>query len=238
MEWKKEWTIPSVTGVISFSAGVVVGVAATSYYHYKKTQEAISEIENRTDAFIDQLKTDFDAQVEELISKFDPRSIEQDTAMKVFEGITGRGANSDQLIEVQMPTPTSVFSDSESDDDWDYNEEIANRSQDVPYVIHHNEFDDDDQGYSRSTLTYYEGDDILTDEHDVPVHNHLRIVGLLRFGHGSDDPNVVYIRNDRLAAEYEILRDSGYYQVEILGEEIEDTLNQERTIIHKFRQQD
>jgi hypothetical protein len=43
----------------------------------------------------------------------------------------------------------------------------------------------------------------------------------LRFGHGSKDPNVVYIRNPRLEMEMEILRDPSSYEKEVLGETIE-----------------
>ena len=77
-------------------------------------------------------------------------------------------------------------------------------------------------GYEQSTLTYYEGDDILVDEHDVPVYNHNLSVGPLNFGHGSNDKNVVYIRSERLESEFEVLREHGLYTVEVLGYEKEE----------------
>ena len=62
------------------------------------------------------------------------------------------------------------------------------------------------------------------------------VVGDLRFGHGSNDPNVVYIRNDRLKAEYEVLLNSGSYQEEILGQKFEKEAKDElKHSTYKFR---
>lgn len=104
---------------------------------------------------------------------------------------------------------------------WDYEQEVANRTQEAPYILHKDEFYADELEYSQTTLTYYAGDDILVDEEDKPIYNHAHIVGELRFGHGSGDPNVLYVRNDHMKAEYEILFDPGLYSVEVLGLEME-----------------
>jgi hypothetical protein len=48
-----------------------------------------------------------------------------------------------------------------------------------------------------------------------------RLLEVLVFGHGSGDPNVVYIRNEKLQAEYEVLRDPGSYEIEVLGGHVE-----------------
>lgn len=108
------------------------------------------------------------------------------------------------------------------DDDWNYESEVRNRTEVMPYILHKDEFYADEKEYSQITLTYYAGDNILVDEDDTPVYNHERVVGPMRFGHGSADPNVFYVRNDVRKAEYEILRDSGLYSVEVLGLEIEN----------------
>lgn len=116
----------------------------------------------------------------------------------------------------------SVFGEG-AGDEWDYKSEIEARDKTRPYVIHVDEYQGDEMGWdSQSTLTWYEKDSVLTDSHDHPIHNPNEVVGLpLSFGHGSNDPNVVYVRNERLQAEYEILRDSGSYQEVVLGEAFE-----------------
>jgi hypothetical protein len=108
------------------------------------------------------------------------------------------------------------------DDDWNYDEELAKRSEDRPFIIHKDEFYENEHDYSQITLTYYSGDDILVDEDDSPIYSHNQVVGELKFGHGSGDPNVVYVRNDKRRAEYEVLFDPGLYSVEVLGLSIED----------------
>lgn len=114
----------------------------------------------------------------------------------------------------------SVFDN--PNDNWDYETEVRNRTEDAPYVLHKDEFYGEESGYTQVTLTYYAGDQILCDEDDSPVYNHELITGPLLFGHGSNDPNVVHIRNDKRKAEYEILFDPGLYSVDVLGLEIEN----------------
>lgn len=112
-------------------------------------------------------------------------------------------------------------------DEWDYDVEKANRQSDKPYVIHVDEFVANESEYeTQKTLTYYEADDILADDKDVPFTNieRSRVVGRndLLFGHGSLDPNIVYMRNDALGCEYEIIRESGSYQEVVLGANLEE----------------
>jgi hypothetical protein len=107
-------------------------------------------------------------------------------------------------------------------DEWNYEIEVRNRNPDFPYVIHHDEFFADEMDFTQSTFTYYSGDDIMTDEDESPVYNYKDKTGPLLFGHGSGDPNVVHVRNEKLKAEYEILFDPGMYSIEVLGLELED----------------
>lgn len=109
-----------------------------------------------------------------------------------------------------------------NDEDWNYQEELAKRTTTEPYVIHKDEFYATENDYSQVTLTYYAGDNMLVDENDAPVYNYETIIGPFRFGHGSGDPNVFYVRNDKNEAEYEVCQDPGLYAVEVLGSDIED----------------
>lgn len=141
------------------------------------------------------------------------------------------------VVEEEVePEMVSVFA--ESGDDWDYVKELASRDGQSPYVLHKDEFwaeEMRDRGFTQTTLTYYEGDDILADEEDTPVYNHSRVTGPLKFGHGSDDPNVVYIRNEERKAEYEILRHSGLYTKEVLDLDIPDNQRAAAVAKRKFR---
>lgn len=105
-------------------------------------------------------------------------------------------------------------------DAFDYEEELKHRSIDTPYVISYEEYMENDPEYIQVTLTFFEGDDILSDEHDKPVDDVDEYVGetnLLRFGHGSQDPNIVYIRNEKLDLDFEVARSDGSYAKEVQG---------------------
>lgn len=113
--------------------------------------------------------------------------------------------------------PTAVESD---EPDWIYSYELSKRTPEHPYVIHQDEFmAEEREGYSQVSYTYYEADDVLCAEDDKPLAHRDLTVGQdnLRFGHGSTDPNVVYVRNDRLELEMEITRSSGSYEEEVMG---------------------
>lgn len=105
---------------------------------------------------------------------------------------------------------------------WDWHKERRGRSPDIPYVIHIDEREELD-GYEIMTLTYYEGDDVLCDERDNifdPDHERDQKVGdknLSRFGHGSNDPSVVYVRNDELMLIFEVVKSPNHFAEEVHG---------------------
>lgn len=89
-----------------------------------------------------------------------------------------------------------------------------------PYIISVDEFMAGEKSYSQINYTYFEGDGVLCDEADMPVQDTNRSVGddnLTHFGAMSNDPNVVYIRNDKQQLDYEICRSGGSYSEEVAG---------------------
>jgi len=126
------------------------------------------------------------------------------------------------VVEVQeeLPEdrPENIFS--QAVPVWDYNDEIAKRSEDLPYVVSKEEYMEADLGYSQNTMTYFDGDDVLADDKDQMVDEIDEMVGranLDRFGAGSNDRNIVFVRNDRLEMDFEIVRSNGDYAKEVLG---------------------
>lgn len=110
--------------------------------------------------------------------------------------------------------------DRQSLGEFNYDNEVAKRSRDHPYIITHIEFMQNDFEYDQDTLTYYEGDKVLSESNDEEVKHVDEMVGqtnLERFGQGSNDVNVVYIRNEKTRMEYEILHSSGTYAKEVHG---------------------
>lgn len=114
----------------------------------------------------------------------------------------------------------NIFIQNQDTPEWDWDAELAQRDEDNPYIIHHDEFQQGEKDYDQITLTYFEGDDILCDDKDEVVSDVDLLVGnanLSRFGHGSKDNNVLYVRCDHLDTDFEIVRRKGRYTQEVLG---------------------
>jgi hypothetical protein len=223
--FKKEWTIPVSIGVGSFLAGVGVGIFVGRKIRFKNLEERVSTLQD----FINERKEEQQETIEIIESK-EVIMDDNHPGKRIMEKFNQDLA---KLNEYQENTPIEVqYEDAverqeafaPDDEDWSYEEEVKNRDENHPYVLHRDEFFGNemaDEGYSQTTITYYASDNVLTDEGDMPIYNYENITGPLLFGHGSQDISIVYIRNDKLMHEWEILLEPGYYQVEVLGADIE-----------------
>lgn len=132
----------------------------------------------------------------------------------------------------------NMFAETVSENqEFDYEAEVALRTAEKPYIITHDEYYMGEKDYEQTSLTYFDGDDVLVDDRDSPVPDPDDSVGddnLTSFGLGSKDNNIVYVRNDRLELDFEILRSNGKYAQEVLGF-IEHS---ERRGVRKFRHDD
>ena len=135
--------------------------------------------------------------------------------------------------ETPEPTPINIFT-IPGGDQWDEEFEISQRTHNAPYIIHADDYVKDEFGFKQETVTYYEGDDIMATMADVPIYNWTSMMGELRWGHGSKDPNVVYVRNEMMRKEWEILRESGSFEEIVQGLHIEDNELKHSTL-RKFR---
>lgn len=127
------------------------------------------------------------------------------------------------------------------DDNFDYEEELKNRDESYPYVISEEEFLQGEPDYSQNKMTWFEEDGQLVDDEDTMIPESDPIVGdsnLLRFGHGSKDNNVVYIRNERLEIDIEVVRDMGSYVKSVLGFDQESLEHSDRHRLRRMRSAD
>lgn len=91
---------------------------------------------------------------------------------------------------------------------------IESRTPHAPYVIAIEEYMEGKDDFEQSVFTYYEGDNTVTDEQDSIMPDFEEVLGaknLSLFGHESQDENVVYIRNEKLSMDFEILRVADSY---------------------------
>lgn len=143
-------------------------------------------------------------------------------------------AEPEELVEEKV----SIYMQSDADPNFDLEEELRERSPEHPYVISQEEFLQSEPGYRQTSITYYAGDGALADEKDEEIPIIDPIVGeenLERFGHGSGDSRVVYIRNEKLSTDFEVLMSDGKYAHEVLGLEHSDGGFRGRRLINQPR---
>lgn len=118
---------------------------------------------------------------------------------------------------------------------------VTVRNPDGPYIISIDEFMDDEDPYTKTELTYFDGDDTLTDTNDQIVPDIDRTIGrnnLHSWGTGTTDPEQVYIRNERLEMDFEVTKDDGTYTRKILGIMTDDEIARSMTKVQKMRDGD
>lgn len=124
------------------------------------------------------------------------------------------------IVEVVPVVESVLLAKTMGPIDFDYAHELRDRGFDAPYILHYDEFMQNNPEHEQVRVTYYEGDDVLADERDQPVPDTDATVGddnLSRFGHGSGDENVVYIRNERLKIDFEVARSGETFTDAVLG---------------------
>lgn len=175
-----------------FVLGVAVGSVVTWRYVEKKYEQiAQDEIDSVKEVF-SKREAEFTENTEARIkadnAKEKPSVIEYAAWLRK-QGYTNYSDMVDEKTEEVKEEPMSV---------------------DKPYVIAPEEFGDLDD-YETISLTYY-ADQILADDNDVIVDDVEDVVGfdsLNSFGEYEDDS--VFVRNDRLKCDYEILLDQRKY---------------------------
>lgn len=96
-----------------------------------------------------------------------------------------------------------------------------------PYLITFAEFDANDTNAEQVTVSFFAGDGIVIDEDDnvIKPDRVEQIIGtdnLNKFGTNTEDPdmepNVIYVRCERFAMDFEVTRSPGKHSVEVLGQ--------------------
>lgn len=90
----------------------------------------------------------------------------------------------------------------------------------APYVISIDDFHNTKNYFDKINLTYYSGDGVLVDDKEELVDDIQNLVGdnLDKFGAQSEDPDVVFVRNEKMTSDFEITREKGSYAELVAGE--------------------
>lgn len=132
-----------------------------------------------------------------------------------------------------------------NEDDEDVVDDPAEWERDFekPYVINISEFHTehlDDPKWEKVSLTYYDGpkDDVLASEDGQSITDVEGIIGLANmahFGVGSDDENILYVRNENIETDFEITRVQGSYTQLALGIDEWNDEDEDKKPVRKMR---
>jgi hypothetical protein len=220
---KQLWTIIGTAGV-----SLAVGGAAGFLIAQRRLQtvyDAIlaEEIKATKDFYSRLHKTEFDSPqaAAEFFGLKDVNVVAEEDEAELYEAVRQYRSKNDIEIKTEVDPEVAeslqnVFT--EHGDNWDL--EKQSRSEDEPYILHVDEFMQNDGDHTQVELTYYEVDGILADEREEHMDDPEKFIGdgqLLKFGYQSEDPNVVYIRNELLAMDFCIKKNTGSYKKQVLG---------------------
>jgi len=192
-----------ITSFMIFIFGAAVGSVVTWQY-VKKKYERIAQEE------IDSVKETF-SKLKEVKSK-DNESEENNNVRTIVERAKDKPSIVEYAAKLRKQGYTNYSNTDSLSEDSNVSEEGVdeNMINDKPYVISPDEFGEFDD-YETISLTYY-ADQVLADEDDELVEDIEETVGfesLNAFGEYEDDS--VFVRNDRLKCDYEILLDQRKY---------------------------
>ena len=178
--------------VLSFVAGAAIGSVAT-WYVVKTKYEQIAEEEI--------------AAVKERFTIPKDLPAEDKTEDEKEEPVLNRVQAKPSLMDYANAIRDQRYAE---DPKTEVEEESPLDRNPVPYVVSPEEFGEIDD-YETISLTYY-ADQVLTDDDDNVIHDVEDCVGfdsLSHFGEYEDD--AVYVRNERLKTDFEILLDQRTY---------------------------
>lgn len=181
-----------VTGFVMFVMGAAVGSVATWQYAKKKYEQIAQEEIDSVKAVFS--KRDPDAEIKVDVSDLHPAKVEKVAEKPDILEYAAR-------LEKEGYVNYSRVGDEKEEHDT---------MHDKPYVISPEEFGEFEE-YEKISLSYY-ADQILADENDELIEDVEDVVGiesLTHFGEYEDDS--VFVRNDRLKCDYEILMDQRTY---------------------------
>lgn len=239
--------IPVQTKIIAGGVCIFGAGGAGGYFVAKKRLEARyaalaqEEIDSVREAFTNQQKLDKEGvfatpqeAAEALAVPIDPDILENVEIIATngyAQGVFDTGDDDNTTVVVDTPEgegvtvkigTVNIFEQRDESEPteaslWDH---ADYEGSEEPYEIPVGFFMQNAGDIEQICLTYYEEDNVLVDDRDQPVPDIEGVVGtanLDQFGHLSQDENIVYVRNEKMRADYEVSRHPGSYAVEVLG---------------------
>ena len=229
----------AMKGVLIFAAGAGIGSLATYIFMKAKYEEIINEemeiILDRVSNELNNTRHDpAEVEKEEVEEEVEEEEITKRTASKIVEinkyrspsemvedlGIKRRREEEAKMAEFEYPR---------EDDYHEEDEKFVSRGDpNKPYIITSDQFYNEYDHYDKLTVYFFEEDDTLVDEREEIIDDPETVIGDIPAYYfaeaeyqDADDSNIVYIRNHKLATDFEVVRREDDYQGPIWGDEKE-----------------
>lgn len=241
--------IAALASVISLAGGAALGAAIVTRKLTAQFEEELETQVQATKRYYSRVykaeKYDTPEKAATEIAEEDPQLKEALTALRSYNGVP---LSSEAVVELDtglVEVTQNVFTNARSVQEWDEEKEAESRDPERPYVISEDEFLGPETQFDQISLTYFAGGSvpILADDGDAIMDDIEATVGLdnlSRFGHGSNDPNIVYIRNNVRSTDYEVAYSKGSYGELVHGitEDEPELRHSDRRPPRRFRSSD
>lgn len=206
--------------VTSLASGLAVGHLATKKYLTEKYEEIANQEIAEAKAFYAAVYDKPDP--EDLAAQYDeiPETVPDEVMERAVEALRNYVPNLKMEEPEEEVTLISKNIFAMAPEDFDYEVEVSMRNSVDPYIVTAEEFYQNEDDYEQTQITYFAEDDIFSDGKEAPIVDVENTVGLWaseRFGHGSNDPLVVYIRNPRIEMDFEVTKSEGSFAKEVHG---------------------
>lgn len=199
----------TLKGVLIFVLGAAAGSLATWKLIEKKYKDiAQEEIDSVKDTFSKMKKNEYPDKLEDYpdFEEFDDSDDSDDVEEEPKPEQKIDRNNKPDIVEYAKILCETGYTNYAERQDKKEKKGVEPVEDERPYVISPDEFGEKD-GYENVTLTYY-ADGVLTDYFDNVISNVDEVVGFDSLDHfGEYEDDVVFVRNEKMETDYEILRD-------------------------------
>jgi len=205
-------------GIGLFTSGAGVGAfIANRYLENKWMKAAEAEIHDSMKEFYETHKNQEQKPiiVKAMMTEDDAEKIANEKA--TYGGIINNYVRNEEL-KANISLVPEEDGETEFPDEYVQVENYSDNP--IPYVIPFDSFEEEFPHHDKITLTYFAGDDTLTaddEELDPSLYDAVGDDALTSFGEMSEDPDIVYIRNEALGMDFEIIKLEKSYKEAVLG---------------------
>ena len=223
----------AIIAVISFVAGALTGGAGVYYYTKQKYDEKMNQETKELKKYYDNkykmALDDFEARVglyaeaENLIKEHEEKKskttkkTKSEPDIKPVEGIVDRAKEEYENVvrtdynAISTPPKAPVKSKKKK----------KTETQEKPYIISFEDYEED-RKHDKRIITYLDQEDMIVDEEYEPAEDGFDWVGKenLENLELSNDEDVVYVRNDAIGADFQIVIDVTHTYEEFLRDSV------------------